>query len=84
MKDCVRNGNYNYEGSAKGRTIGGTITGAKNGKKRSKRVRCIETGIIFESTREASRQTGIFNASISHCCSGERQTAGGFHWEYVD
>ena len=86
--DCVRNGNYNYEAAAKnlakGSTIGGKITGAKNGKKTSKPVRCIETGIIYPSCIEASRQTGIHNASISACCNGKQQTAGGYHWEFIN
>lgn len=67
--DCIRNGNFNYEASAK---------------KTSKPVRCIETGIIYASTREAERQTGILNAGISHCCNGTRNTAGGFHFEFVN
>lgn len=48
-----------------------------------KRVRCIETGIIYESLTEASSKTGISQGSISECCNGKRKTAGGFHWEYI-
>ena len=100
MKDCVKNGNFNYEAAARGgkKTAtknliknaakngarGGTITGAKNGKKRSKPVRCLETGIIYPSTKEAERCTGIANAGISHCCNGTRRSAGGFHFKFVD
>ena len=76
IRDCVRNGNYSYSNGAK--------TGAKNGKKRSKPVRCLETGMIYSSTREAGRKLGISNASISLCCSGKNKTAKGFHWEYID
>ena len=50
----------------------------------SKKVRCIETGVIYESLTEASRQTSIAVSSISECCNGKRKTAGGFHWEYID
>lgn len=57
--------------------------GTRNERTR-KRVRCIETGIIYESLSEASRQTGIAQSSISECCNGKRKTAGGFHWEYID
>lgn len=49
-----------------------------------KKVRCIETDIIYESLSEAARQTGICLSSISKCCNGKRKTAGGFHWEFVD
>ena len=88
--DSIRNGHFNYEGAIRGAKMGGkvsgkingTVTGAKNGKKTSKPVRCIETGIIYPSAREASRQTGIHN--ISNCCRGEYKTAGGYHWEFVN
>lgn len=49
-----------------------------------KRVLCIETGVIYESTREAARQTGIAQSSISQCCNGKLKTAGGYHWKYID
>ena len=83
-QDCIRNGNFNYEAAARGRTIGGKITGAKNGKRSSKPVKCLETGVIYPSTRDAGRKLGISNANISSCCRGKRHIAGGFHWAYVD
>ena len=67
--DCIRNGNFNYSVVAK---------------KYSKPVRCIETGIIYPSTREAGRRLGIHNAGISLCCNGRCKTFGGYHWTYVD
>ena len=91
-QDSIRNGRFNYEAVAKNgaRTgakngkINGKINGAKNGKKSSKPVRCIETGMIFESIIGASRQTGIPYTSINLCCNGKRQTAGKYHWEFVN
>lgn len=56
----------------------------RGNKKQSMSVKCIETGIIYASMREAERNTGISNASISACCLGKRETAGGYHWEKVD
>lgn len=52
---------------------------------RKQAVICIETGIIYESTREASRQTGIDQGSISKCCRNIPHyiTAGGYHWVYA-
>ena len=47
------------------------------------RVRCVETGIIYESTAQATRETGIHNYAIRRVCYGERKTAGGYHWEYI-
>ena len=84
MRDCVKNGNFNYEASAKNGKISGKKTGAKNGKRTSKPVRCIETNIIYLSTHEASRKLGIRQSSISLCCNGKCKTAGGFHFEFVN
>ena len=46
-------------------------------------VKCIETGIIYESLAEAMRTTGINNTHILDVCKGRCKTAGGYHWEYV-
>jgi predicted transcriptional regulator len=53
----------------------------KNANTRKKPVRCIETGIIYESITEAKEKTGI--GSVHSVCKGYRKTAGGYHWEYV-
>lgn len=52
-------------------------------KNRCKKVLCIETNIVYPSTSEAGRQTGINQSGISRCCNGAYKTAGGYHWEYV-
>lgn len=51
-----------------------------------KAVRCIETGLIYESTIEAERKTGIRHDGISKCCRNipKHITAGGYHWEFTD
>lgn len=36
----------------------------------------------FESIRDAERITGICHESISACCCGKRNSAGGFNWSY--
>lgn len=64
-------GDHN-ERSAKGRT---------NHPNMSHPVLCLETGEIFPSTHEASRQTGVSRGNISSCLNGKRKTAGGFHWQ---
>ena len=53
----------------------------KQNDKRIKKVRCIETNVIYESPTEAKQMTGIFH--ILECCKGLRNTAGGYRWEYV-
>ncbi len=59
-----------------------------NRKKKMKKVRCIETGIIYESINEAGRQTHNSPSNIKQCCDGIRKSAGKdnnkkLHWEYV-
>ena len=76
IQDSMRNGCYNYEAAAKGSTMGA--------KKVSKLIKCIETGIIYSSTREIERLIGISHINISLCCRGKQQTAGGYHWEFVN
>lgn len=44
--------------------------------------KCVETGIVYDAIIDAKRATGIDN--IDRACSGERKTAGGFHWVYVE
>jgi hypothetical protein len=47
-----------------------------------RKIKCIETQIIYDSIKEAQESLGI--ANISAVCSGKRKTAGGYHWEYVE
>lgn len=46
-------------------------------------VICVETGIYYESTREAQRQTGAYHGDISKCCKGTKKTSGGYRWKYA-
>ena len=50
----------------------------------SKKVLCIETGIIYKSTREASRETGFAQNGIWECCNEKQKTCGGYRWKYVN
>ena len=56
----------------------------KIGRALSKKVLCVETGEIFESTVDAERTTGIYQSSISYTCNGKRKTAGGYHWKFYN
>lgn len=50
------------------------------------KVKCVETGIIYESIAEAGRSVGKGKNSkcnIYNACSGRAPSAYGFHWEYV-
>lgn len=49
-----------------------------------KKVKCIETGEVYKSIREASRRTSIQCSSISAVCRNYKiKTAGGLHWMFV-
>lgn len=39
---------------------------------------------IYSSTREATRKTGVSNGSVSQCCNGTQNYAGGFTWRFLD
>ena len=51
---------------------------------RRKPIRCMETGRVFESLKEAERQTGINSSYLTQVCVGRAHTAGGYHWEFVN
>ena len=45
------------------------------------KCRCIETGEIFNSISDAEKWIGC---GIRGCLRGEKKTAGGYHWEYIE
>lgn len=47
-------------------------------------VICIETNTKYQSITLAEKATGIERHQIANCCKGKQQTAGKYHWEYVD
>lgn len=50
-----------------------------------KKVVCIETNRLFNSIEEAYNFAGLKDgSSISKCCKGIRQMAGGYHWKYSE
>ena len=57
------------------------MRGNKNG---NKTVRCVETGIIYESVKSAALSVRVGAREISFALRGKIETSGGFHWEYVD
>ena len=46
------------------------------------KVMCIETGVIYNSVREA--QTTLNVKNICLVCSGKRKTAGGLTFKYIN
>lgn len=82
---CDRGYNVNYGtgNKRKGDKLKGHFI---NNERRSKKVICVETGIVYPSTMEVQRQLGYDHRNIGKCC-GKRlnyYTAYGYHWEYVN
>lgn len=56
----------------------------------SKMVLCVETGVVYDSCKDAHTKTGICQCCISAVARNAirggyvRRTAGGKHWKYVD
>ena len=52
---------------------------------KGKRVRCIETGVVYPSVHAAARDVGISATQISSVIRGTTRAkrAGGFHWEFA-
>jgi len=49
-----------------------------------KRIRCIDTGEIFDSFADAARKTGLNRTKIVSVCTGKRNKTGGMRFEYAD
>ena len=60
----------------KGKTIGSTHI-------QSKKIMCIETGVIYNSIGEASRKTNITRTGIINHLKGLSKSSGGYHWKYI-
>lgn len=55
------------------------MLGNQNG---NKTVRCVETGEIFQSLKQAAICLNVSAHGISNVLKGRQKTAGGYHWEY--
>lgn len=55
----------------------------KHGKTKGSLIRCIETGKVFKSQCEASREMGIKQPKISNQLNGKRKDADGYTFERV-
>lgn len=60
----------------------GLLVGSRNGKSRA--VRCLNTGKVYETQRAAAFDTGTSQAKISLCCQGKRNHTHGLRWEYLE
>lgn len=56
---------------------------AKAARSCSKKVQCVETGIIYDSGAIAALENNLHKSKISQVCTGKRLTTGGFRWRFV-
>ncbi len=57
------------------------VAGGNNG--RAKKVRCVDTGEVFDCARNADKKYGLSSGSVSATCRGNQKTAAGLKWEFV-
>lgn len=56
---------------------------SKNPNYPTRKVRCKETGAVYESIKAAAEVSGVHPKMIYNVCKGFKKSAGGMHWEYV-
>ena len=85
LEFCDNRYNINY-GTRNERVSIAVSKANKNNIKLSKKVICVETNIVYPSTRDIERQLGFYHNNISNCCKGKYgyKTVGNYHWRYVD
>ena len=51
----------------------------------SKKIMCVETGVIYNSIKEAAKSVGVSPSKISCVANNKkyRHTSAGYHWEFV-
>lgn len=47
-------------------------------------VKCLDDNKEYSSARDAARDKNTQHSGILRCCRGERNTAGGYHWAFID
>lgn len=49
------------------------------------KVKCVETGKVFDSITNAAKWAKVkSSANITSCCKGKRNITGGYHWRYAE
>lgn len=72
-----------WQSVIKNRTKGRGCPSCKIASK-TKKVRNIDTGEIFDSVNEAAEKYQCTASSITNCCKGRIKTCKGYRWEYQD
>jgi len=50
---------------------------------RGRKVRCVETGEVFDNIKMASKKLNAIPSCISNCCAGKSKSSYGLHFEFV-
>ena len=50
----------------------------------ARKVRCIQTGKVYNTLKEASKDTGVSDTAISLVLNKHRENVKGLTWEYAD
>lgn len=50
----------------------------------SKKIICLDTGVVYSSITEAAKKNGFNRTTINHCCTGRYNKAHGMKWQYYD
>lgn len=74
-----------YNNAFGGRLERSKETQIRNAEKigKSKPVECVDTTVVYSSSKQAERETGVYHSHISKCCKGKLKTAGGMRWKYA-
>lgn len=64
--------------------ISKALKGKNNNIYTSKRIICVESGIIYPSISEAERQLNITKGSLTHVLSGRNKKCHGYSFRYID
>ena len=51
--------------------------------KQRTKIKCVETGIIYQSMAQAANDVGCSRYNINLCLLGKQKTAAGYHWVRV-
>lgn len=49
----------------------------------SRQVMCIDTGVIYDTLKDAASSINKNTNDIWRVCSGKRKTTGGYRWKYI-
>ena len=48
------------------------------------KIKCVTTGVVYDSVKEAAETLNLHHSNIVACCNGRRTKCGGMKWEYVE